>query len=108
MERSISYFLCGEKGYNEKGEKRNEKDARRNDVRGALDSVPDLLEEYNPLYPVWYEEEARKILAAVGDVFRISHIGSTAVEGLLSKPTVDDFIGVDAPCLDAGKSGALL
>ena len=55
---------------------------------------PILLKEYNPLYPVWYEEEARKILATVGDVFRVSHIGSTAVEGLLSKPTVDILLEI--------------
>ena len=52
---------------------------------------PVRLREYDPQYPVWYEEERDRVTALVGgaDVFRISHIGSTAVPGLLSKPTVD-------------------
>lgn len=52
---------------------------------------PIQLKEYNPQYPHWYcekEAEVRRQLAGVS-VVRISHIGSTAVEGLLSKPTVD-------------------
>ena len=52
---------------------------------------PIQLKEYNPQYPQWYREkeaEVRRQLAGVS-VARISHIGSTAVEGLLSKPTVD-------------------
>ena len=68
---------------------------------------PILLKEYNPLYPVWYEEEARKILATVGDVFRVSHIGSTAVEGLLSKPTVDILLEL-TPRADAEKAARAL
>ena len=60
----------------------------KNEMKKTLDEMtleelwmlfPILLKEYNPLYPVWYEKEARKILATVGDVFRVSHIGSTAV-----------------------------
>lgn len=52
---------------------------------------PIVLKEYNPKYPEWYAEERDRIEKIVGgeNIFRISHIGSTAVRGLLSKPTVD-------------------
>ena len=42
---------------------------------------PVILKEYDPAYPVWYEEERSRILKIVGkeNIFRISHIGSTAV-----------------------------
>ena len=88
----------------------------KNEMKKTLDEMtleelwmlfPILLKEYNPLYPVWYEEEARKILATVGDVFRVSHIGSTAVEGLLSKPTVDILLEL-TPRADAEKAARAL
>ena len=88
----------------------------KNEMKKTLDEMtleelwmlfPILLKEYNPLYPVWYEEEARKILATVGDVFRVSHIGSTAVEGLLSKPTVDILLEL-TPREDAEKAARAL
>ncbi len=52
---------------------------------------PIVLKEYNPDYPVWYERERERLKSLLGkeNIFRISHIGSTAVPGLLSKPTVD-------------------
>ncbi|MDR3307978.1 MAG: GrpB family protein [Coriobacteriales bacterium] len=66
---------------------------------------PIVLKEHNPNYPEWYEDERAHILSCVEDVgaVRISHIGSTAVVGLLSKPTVDILLEVDThsdiPCL---------
>lgn len=52
---------------------------------------PVLLKEHNPEYGKWYEEEQNALthLLTSHDVFRISHIGSTAVKGLIAKPTVD-------------------
>lgn len=52
---------------------------------------PIVLKEYCPAYLKWYEEEKEAVLKSIGksNVFRIHHIGSTAVEGLLSKPTID-------------------
>ena len=51
---------------------------------------PILIRAYNPLYPMWFHEQKERILRMAGsDAERISHIGSTAVPGLLSKPTVD-------------------
>jgi len=52
---------------------------------------PIILKEHNPNYKIWYEEERIDILNALHEhnVCRINHIGSTAVEGLIAKPTVD-------------------
>ncbi len=51
---------------------------------------PILLAEYDPAWADRYRQERTQLLQAVGGgVKRISHIGSTAVPGLLSKPTID-------------------
>ncbi|MDR3293847.1 MAG: GrpB family protein [Clostridiales bacterium] len=51
---------------------------------------PIVLEPYNPMWEVWFFDEAAELRRVLGDgVARISHIGSTAVKGLLAKPTVD-------------------
>jgi GrpB-like predicted nucleotidyltransferase (UPF0157 family) len=53
------------------------------------------LVDYDPGWPVAFEEESARILAAVGDVARgIEHYGSTAVEGLKAKPILDILLGV--------------
>lgn len=55
------------------------------------DLFPIILKEYNPEYPNWYEIERKKLLENFcdGTIVRISHIGSTAVPGIVSKPTID-------------------
>lgn len=52
---------------------------------------PIVLSEYNSQWPEWYREESEAIRRALGDaaIVRMSHIGSTAVESLTAKPTVD-------------------
>lgn len=57
---------------------------------------PIVLEPYTPDWKTWYEEERTILLEALEPcpVSRISHIGSTAVEGLLSKPTIDILLEV--------------
>lgn len=52
---------------------------------------PIVLKSYNPQYPLWYAEEKQRLLRVLRDqgVARIHHIGSTAVEGLTAKPTID-------------------
>ena len=58
---------------------------------------PIRLREYNTEYKDWYCEEKVKIEKVVGTdkIKRINHIGSTAVEGLISKPIVDILLEVD-------------
>ncbi len=52
---------------------------------------PIMLKEYNTEYPKWYEIEKEKLSDNFDNstVVRISHIGSTAIPGIVSKPTVD-------------------
>lgn len=56
---------------------------------------PVIIVEYDPQWPILYEEEKRRILEAVGHkVLAIDHIGSTAVPGLGAKPIIDIMAGV--------------
>ena len=52
---------------------------------------PIILKEYNPYYPMWYEDEKNNIYEILDGcaICRINHIGSTFVEGLISKPIID-------------------
>lgn len=57
---------------------------------------PIILKPHRPEYAQWYAEEAAALTALLGgcSIRRINHIGSTAVEGLLAKPTVDILLEV--------------
>lgn len=63
-------------------------------------TFPIILKEYDVRYKEWYENEKLKILNAVNteDVVRINHIGSSAVEGLTAKPTIDILLEIDGCC----------
>ena len=52
---------------------------------------PIILKAYNPEYPKWYGEEERNLISLLSDfdIRRISHIGSTSVDGLIAKPIID-------------------
>ena len=61
--------------------------------RAAL--FPVILREYNPDYPRLFAAERDKLMQLAGGVaVRIRHIGSTAVLGLISKPTVDILLEI--------------
>ena len=65
-----------------------------------LKTYPIVLRAYNPQYKDWYESE-KQILSSVvmaEDVVRISHVGSTAIEGLIAKPTIDILLEIDGRC----------
>ena len=68
---------------------------------------PIILREHDPRYAEWYADQARRIRACVNpsSLYRLSHIGSSAVPGLLAKPTVDILLevreGTDLPELIA-------
>ncbi|MFO7636537.1 MAG: GrpB family protein, partial [Clostridia bacterium] len=51
---------------------------------------PIVLSEYNPAWPEWFAEEKKNLERFIGteNIVRILHVGSTAVPGLLAKPTV--------------------
>ncbi len=58
---------------------------------------PIILKEHNPSYKEWYLVEKDEIVIAVGEtnIKRINHIGSSAIKGLVSKPTVDILLEID-------------
>ncbi len=58
---------------------------------------PILLTEYQPCWKEWYMEEAallERILPAE-QIICISHIGSTAIEGIWAKPIVDILVEIE-------------
>lgn len=56
---------------------------------------PIILREYNPEYKALYARERDYLLDVFsGLVLRISHIGSTAVSNLISKPTIDILLEI--------------
>lgn len=61
---------------------------------------PIVLKEYNPVYRNWYIEEKHQIERVLNsyDIVRISHIGSTAIKGLLAKPIIDILLEVSDNC----------
>lgn len=70
------------------------------DIKMTLEELwqlfPIILKEHSPDYARWYEKESENLKQAIGkeNIRRISHIGSTAVEGLLAKPTVDILLEI--------------
>lgn len=58
---------------------------------------PIILKEHNTDYKDWYETERQKLLSCIDrkNIMRINHIGSSAVEGLIAKPTVDILLEID-------------
>jgi len=71
--------------------------ASANDLRQAF---PIILEEHSANYKNWYEAERKNILSKIkaDDIARVNHIGSSAVEGLISKPIIDILLEVDGCC----------
>ncbi len=61
---------------------------------------PIILREHDPQYKSWYQTESERILGSVETeyVVRINHIGSSAVENLISKPTIDILLEIDGFC----------
>jgi len=57
---------------------------------------PIILETYNPLWPHYFLKEKETLLKILGNslVQRIEHIGSTAIEGMKAKPTVDILVAI--------------
>src|SRR5260370_8243621 len=54
-----------------------------------------IIADYNPVWPVLFEEEKARILAVAGSYIQdIQHVGSTSVPGLGAKPIIDIMIGL--------------
>jgi GrpB-like predicted nucleotidyltransferase (UPF0157 family) len=49
-----------------------------------------VLEDWNPIWPHWYESAAYRIRRALGETaLELHHVGSTSVRGLAAKPLID-------------------
>lgn len=61
---------------------------------------PIELKPYNQNYPKWYSEESSRVLGLLNhsSIFRISHIGSTYIKDIVSKPIVDMLLEVKQNC----------
>ena len=79
-------------------------ETRRSDDEIATVRIgpPDVLDgtihlaEYDPAWPQFYEREAARIRAALGDgALLIEHVGSTAVPHLAAKPRIDIVLAVN-------------
>lgn len=56
----------------------------------------DILVDYDPRWPLLYEQEKKLIVHAIGDrSMEIQHVGSTSIPRLNAKPTIDILVGVD-------------
>lgn len=66
-------------------------------VEELWELFPIILKEHNPYYKEWYLVEKDEIVNAIGEnnIKRINHIGSSAIEGLIAKPTVDILLEID-------------
>jgi GrpB-like predicted nucleotidyltransferase (UPF0157 family) len=65
------------------------------DGRASLHNAPVALSPYDPAWPAWYEAEATKIRAALGDgAIVLEHVGSTSIPGMPAKPIIDVVLGV--------------
>ncbi len=57
---------------------------------------PIVLREHDPAWAEWFTDEQLRLAQLWGaDAARISHVGSTAVPGLVAKPTVDILLELD-------------
>ena len=58
---------------------------------------PIILSEYNPEWPLWFNEEKDNLIRMIGNnaIVKITHIGSTSVPGLTAKPTIDILMEIN-------------
>ncbi len=69
-------------------------------IKELWELFPIILREHNPQYKEWYETEKQIILSNINTeyIVRINHIGSSAVAGLIAKPTIDILLEIDGCC----------
>jgi GrpB-like predicted nucleotidyltransferase (UPF0157 family) len=50
--------------------------------------------DYDPHWPVLFEQECSRLRFVVGPALKIEHMGSTSVPGLAAKPIIDILVGI--------------
>ena len=76
---------------------RNDKDdLSRLSLKELWQLFPIILSDYSGAWPIFYALEKEVLVYFIGKdlIFRINHIGSTAVPGLLAKPTIDILLEI--------------
>jgi len=69
----------------------------KDDPQAPVEVVP-----YDPAWPGLFDEERGKIYDRLGTrIEDIEHVGSTAIEGLAAKPTIDILVGQPELAVDA-------
>lgn len=68
---------------------------------------PIILTAHQDCWADWYREEAELLKKELSSVQRISHIGSTAIEGIWAKPTIDMLVEVPKEEKLANLKGAI-
>lgn len=58
---------------------------------------PVSLHKHNHSWKDWFCEEKERIISFIGSGYRISHIGSTAIEGIMAKNIVDILLEARNP-----------
>lgn len=76
------------------------KELSKMSLKELWELFPIILKNHNPKYKEWYENEKNNLLSYIKQdtIKRINHIGSSAVEGLIAKPTVDILLEIDNNC----------
>ncbi|MEN8182816.1 MAG: GrpB family protein [Myxococcota bacterium] len=69
-------------------------DDQKTELIGESSPDPIIVVEYNSSWPREYADWHSRLLRVVPSAVRIDHIGSTAVQGLPAKPTIDVQISV--------------
>lgn len=71
-------------------------------------AVPVIVEDYDPRWPSWFEQNRAKITAALGErALLVEHTGSTSVPGLAAKPVIDILLVVADSADEGGYLPAL-
>ena len=52
--------------------------------------------DYDPRWPVLFDEECERLRGVFGSTVTIEHMGSTSVPGLAAKPIIDLLVGVQS------------
>lgn len=70
---------------------------------------PIVLTPHQPCWALWYEKQAAALRTILPpqDIYRISHIGSTAVDGIWAKPIVDLLVEIQPDRSLAASKAAL-
>lgn len=65
---------------------------------------PIQLTEHNACWENWYREETEHLLPVLPQAVKIHHIGSTSIDGIWAKPTVDILLEADPGDFDRIKT----